>query len=73
MRSATFLPMARATSPTSVAIGSSITGRSISTAWVSRETWMTQSPSDRGICRFTRATTARALSAAAFVHSTPTP
>ncbi len=73
MRSATFLPMARATSPTSVTIGSSITGRSISTTWVSRDTWMKQSPSERGICRFTSATTARALSEAALVHSTPTP
>ena len=34
---------------------------------------MKESPSDRGIRRFTRAMTVRARSAAALVHSTPTP
>ena len=36
--------MARATSPTAPAFGSSTTGRSISTTWVRRETWMKESP-----------------------------
>ena len=67
------LPIARDTALTSVACGSSITGRSISTTCVRRETWMKQSPSARGICGLTSAMTLARVSAAAFVHSTPTP
>ena len=56
-----------------VAIGSSITGRSISTTWVRRDAWMKESPRARGILGFTRAITVFACSAPALVHSTPTP
>ncbi len=70
---ATCWPMARATSPASPDWGSSITGRSISTTCVRREAWMNESPSERGMRRLTSATTVRACSAAALVHSTPTP
>ncbi len=73
MRVATCWPMARATGPIVPVPGSSSTGRSASTTCVSRETWMKASPSERGIRRFTSAITVRARSAAAFVHSTPTP
>ena len=42
-------PIARDTAPSSAGRGSSTTGRSTSTAWLKRETWMKQSPSVRGM------------------------
>lgn len=46
---------------------------SISTTWVSFETWMKASPRERGMRGFTRAIRLRAAEATALVFSTPTP